>query len=78
MTREERRAYEEYMVSVHAAKDVYETAVAEGMAKGMAKGIKQGMAKGILQIARNMKEEGIPLPTIARLTGLGVEELEKL
>jgi predicted transposase/invertase (TIGR01784 family) len=58
------------MVSVHAAKDVYETAVAEGMAKGM--------AKGILQIARNMKEEGIPLPTIARLSGLGVEEIEKL
>ena len=78
MTREERRAYEEYMVSVHAAKDVYETAVAEGMAEGMAKGIKQGMAKGILQIARNMKEEGIPLSTIAKLTGLSVEELEKL
>ena len=74
MTREERRAYEEYMVSVHAAKDVYETAVAEGMAEG----IKQGMAKGILQIARNMKEEGIPLSTIAKLTGLGVEEIEKL
>ena len=90
MTREERRAYEEYMVSVHAAKDVYETAVAEGMAEGikqgMAKGIKQGMAKGIaegelskaLQIARNMKEEGISLSTIARLTGLSLEELEKL
>ena len=78
------------MVSVHAAKDVYETAVAEGMAEGikqgMAKGIKQGMAKGIaegelskaLQIARNMKEEGISLSTIARLTGLSLEELEKL
>ena len=78
MTREERRAYEEYMVSVHAAKDVYETAVAEGMAEGIKQGIKQGIEKGILQIARNMKEEGIPLSTIAKLTGLGVEEIEKL
>ena len=49
-----------------------------GYAKGMAEGRAEGEFSKALQIARNMKEERIPLPTIARLTGLGVEELEKL
>ena len=70
MTAEERHAYEDYMVSVHAAKDVYETAVAEGRA--------EGRAEEKMAIARNMKEEGLPISDIARLTGLGVDEIEKL
>lgn len=46
MTDKERRAYEEYMVSVHAAKDVYQTAIAEGRAKGRAEGRAEGLVKG--------------------------------
>lgn len=41
-------------------------------------GYAEGMAEEKMAIARNMKEEGMPLPTIARLTGLGVDEIEKL
>ena len=82
MTREERRAYEDYMISVHAAKDVYETAVAEGMAKGMAKGMAEGEAKGRqeekLSIARSLKSLGISDTDIAKSTGLTLEEVHSL
>jgi hypothetical protein len=46
MTDKERRAYEDYMISVHAAKDVYQTAVAKGFAEGEAKGRAEGRAEG--------------------------------
>jgi len=47
MTPQERHAYEDYMVSVRAAKDVYDTAVADGEAKGLAKGLAEGLAEGL-------------------------------
>ena len=59
MTREERRAYEDYMVSVHAAKDVYETAVAEGRAEGIAEGMAQGRAEGIAEGRAEGMAEGM-------------------
>ena len=63
MTREDRKAYEDYMVSVHAAKDVYNTAIAEGRAEGMAQGraegIEQGRAEGIQQGIEQGRAEGI-------------------
>ena len=57
MSEKERRAYEDYMVSVHAARDAWETAIdeakaeglAEGMEKGMAEGIEKGMEKGMAE-----------------------------
>ena len=47
MTREERRAYEDYMVSVHAARDVFETALADSRAEGRAQGRAEGRAQGL-------------------------------
>jgi predicted transposase/invertase (TIGR01784 family) len=86
MTAEERRAYEDYMVSVHAARDVYQTAIAEGEARGMAigeaRGEARGMAKGRaetnLSNARKMKELGVASDVIAQVTGMSAEEIKKL
>ena len=53
----ERRAYEDYMVSVHAFRDAWETSIydakaegrAEGLAEGMEKGLAEGMEKGLAE-----------------------------
>ena len=74
MTSAERRAYEDYMISVHAAKDVYQTAIAEGRAEGRAEGERQKA----LEFARMMKSEGEDIQKIARYTGLSKEEIETL
>ncbi|MBR5350856.1 MAG: hypothetical protein IK124_06450, partial [Prevotella sp.] len=50
----------------------------KGMEKGIEKGIEKGMEKGKAEIARNFKNDGIPLDVIARNTGLSIEEIETL
>jgi len=74
MTDKERRAYEDYMISVHAARDAWETIRDEGRAEGIAEGIQ--LTK--LENAKNLKALGIPIDTIAKGVGLTVEEVEKL
>lgn len=70
MSRDERKAYEDYMVSVHAARDVYETAIAESRA--------EGRAEGIIETARKMKSDGMSAVLILKYTGLSPDEIEKL
>ncbi|NDV59034.1 Rpn family recombination-promoting nuclease/putative transposase [Bacteroides sp. 519] len=55
-----------------------EEGLAEGLAKGIEKGLAEGIEKGILEVARRMKFNSIPLHTIQDLTGLSLEEIEKL
>ena len=54
MTEQERREYRDYMVSVHAAKDAWDTAVDEAKAKGWEK----GRADEKVDTARKMKAKG--------------------
>ena len=67
---------------------------AEGLAKGLAKGREEGLAKGRaeglaegrtkgraeerIEIARNMKENGLSVDLIAACSGLSPEEIAKL
>ena len=82
MTEEQRRAYREYMVSVHAAQDAIETAKAdgrkEGLEEGRAEGRSEGLAEGILVVALKMKQKGKSIEEIVELTGLSLEEIEQL
>ena len=63
-----------------------EQGMAKGIEEGIAKGIKEGITKGMEQgvkeeklvIARQMKADGLPSGTIAKYTGLSLEEIEKL
>ena len=76
MSREERRAYEDYMVSVHAARDVWETAKEDGRREGLAEGRTEGRAEEKLENARNLRNNGVPVDIIAKSLGLTPEEIE--
>ena len=86
MSKEEKNAYEDYIVSVHAAKDVYQTARNEGRAEGIAEGIAAGRAEGIaagraeerLANARSLMEHGVPMNVIMDSLHLLPAEVEKL
>jgi predicted transposase/invertase (TIGR01784 family) len=73
-TREERIKYD------RALKHFRDTiAVMEGQKQeGRAEGIKEGEKKAQLNIARNLKNSGIPVDVIAQSTGLSVEEINNL
>lgn len=94
MTTEEYKAYRDYMVSVHASKDAFDTARADGWAEGRAEGMAEGRAEGMAEgraegriegraestnsIALNMKKDGVSAAVIAKYTGLTEEEIAKL
>jgi hypothetical protein len=50
----------------------------EGEAIGEVRGIEKGKTEGIAEVAKNMKSEDISLGIISKVTGLSVEEIEKL
>ena len=56
--------------------------IKEGIEKGMQKGIEKGKLEGIkegkISMAKSMKEENIDIEVIKRITGLSIEEIEKL
>ena len=78
MSKEEKNAYEDYIVSVHAAKDVYQTARNEGRAEGIAEGIAAGRAEERLANARSLMEHGVPMNVIMDSLHLLPAEVEKL
>ena len=82
MTIQDRRAYERFMINLHADRDVWETAKRdgwnEGLKAGRAKGMKEGRAEGLLFAAKNMKQKGVPIDTITEVTGLTKEQVESL
>ena len=94
MNKQERAAYDEHLNNiaielgiVDAAKwEGLEEGRAEGRAEGLAKGRAEGLVKGRaegemnkgLEIARQMKVEGLPVEMIARCTGLSIEQIKDL
>ena len=89
-TPEERQDYEDSLKVYRDMKNVLDTAELKGMKKGMKKGLekgrKEGLKKGIEQgsfeerrkNARAMKDLGLPLETIAKVTGMTAEDIEKV
>ena len=49
-----------------------------GREKGLKEGHESGLKEGQLKIAKKMKDEHMDLDTIVRITGLSMEEIEKL
>jgi predicted transposase/invertase (TIGR01784 family) len=66
----EMKAYEESLKTYRDQYSVIESAKKEG--------ILEGASKREVEIARAMKKDGHPVETIARYTGLKMEEIEKL
>ncbi len=86
MTEQERWQYEEEWKN---ANDYYNTldyakkeAQAEGRAIGLAEGLAEGRAEGRAEeqhrLAKGFKDLGFPIESIAQVTGLSIEEIEKL
>lgn len=64
-------------------KDMYDERRRNGEMKaarqdGLAEGLARGREEGILQMARNMKHQGLPLDIIQRVTGLSADVCESL
>jgi predicted transposase/invertase (TIGR01784 family) len=70
------------MISVHAAKDAWDTAIDEAKAEGYTEGRAEGMEKGMVtanrENAKKMKALGLSSDVIAQVTGLTAEEIEGL
>jgi predicted transposase/invertase (TIGR01784 family) len=69
-TREELATYDKYWDSISSERTLIEDAYSEGEEKGE--------EKKALSIARSMKAKGFDTPTIAELTGLSPELIERL
>lgn len=53
----------------------HDKGVEEGIAQGIAKGEAQGIAKAQVQIAKSMLSNGLPVESIAEMTGLTKEQV---
>ena len=78
----EKQEYEKSVLEYEDVKDAMEyhhrMGFAEGMEKGMEKGIEKGIEKGketIRQIIAKMRENGLPITTIVKLSGLSEAEV---
>jgi len=90
MDKKERLAYDEHINAVMIQNDVLSTAALEGRQEGLAEGRQEGLAEGRQERfekgrieekrenARKMKSLNLPPETIHQITGLPIEEIEKL
>jgi len=74
LTKEEKAMYDSSLKYKWDNKNVMDYAVSTAEARGMEK----GEYKKALDIAREMKKDGLPLAQISKFTKLSVEEIEKL
>ena len=78
LTKEERLHYDEALRKYRDTLCVLESAEQRGLKKGRAEGLAKGRAEGRLEIARNMKENGLSVDLIAACSGLSPEEIAQL
>ena len=77
-TPEERQDYEDSLKVYRDMKNVLDTAELKGLKNGLKKGLEQGALEEKIKNAKAMKVLGLPLGTIAKVTGMSVEDIEKL
>ena len=61
-----------------ARKKAKQYGIAKGKAAGFADGRASGFADGIKEVAKTLKENGMDIQEISKLTGLSKEEIENL
>ena len=59
-------------------KNVLDTAELRGLKKGLEQGLEQGALEEKRKNAKAMKALGLPLETIAKVTGMSAEDIAKL
>ena len=87
---EEKKDYHRMMENLRYQRSVIKTGREEGREEGLIEGRKEGLIKGrkeglvegrkesTIQIAQNMKKEGLSVSMIAKMTGLSEEEVSRL
>lgn len=86
MSKEEMLAYDEHLSAIMIQNDVLSTAAKEGEEIGLQKGLQEGRQEGLKEgeqkakyaIASAAKKQGLSSDIIAGLTGLSLEEIDKL
>ena len=78
LTKEERLHYDEALRKYRDTLCVLEGAEQRGLKRGLAKGREEGRAEERIEIARNMKADGMSIELIQKYSGLSPEEIAKL
>lgn len=78
MSEEEQRAYDEHLSNIMIQNDAITGAKLEGRLEGKQEGILEGELKATYTIASNAKKQGLSSEIISGLTGLSIEEIDKL
>ena len=81
--KEQKLKYESDMITERDEKNIINTAIrlgkdqwfAEGLAEGEARGMTKGRAEERIAIAKTLKQQGIPVATIAAATGMTENEI---
>ncbi len=73
-----KRKWDNKNVLDYAIKEAKNEGIIEGEIKGKLEGKLEGITEGKLQIAAEMKREGMPTAQIAKITKLSISEIEKL
>ena len=74
----EQQKYLEAMITEHYIRVTGEAAYNRGRREGEAQGMEKGAERKAVEIARQMLTEGLPVETIAKCTGLSLDEVKAL
>ena len=86
MTEKERKAYDRHIDNIMIQNDMFDTATKEGYTQGIAIGRAEGreegrkegreeLRKSLLEMARKMKSDNMPVEIIVQYTGLSTEDI---
>lgn len=78
LTKEEKTMYDRNLKYKWDNKNVLDYAISTAEAKGVEKGVEKGRHEEAVAIAREMKNDGLPITQISKFTKLSVEEIENL
>jgi predicted transposase/invertase (TIGR01784 family) len=78
MTGDEYELYDNAAMQITDHKGSLELAHKEGLEEGMEKGMEKGMERKSVEIANNLIKLNMPLNQISQVTGLSIEEIQKL
>ena len=71
-------AYDMHMVAKEAAEKAFENGFSAGEERGISIGLSQGAHQKAVETAKNLLSIGLSQKQIASVTGLSIEEIEKL
>lgn len=77
-TPDEKRDYISCCYAYSDLKNCFDTAIREGRKEGLREGLREGFEKVSIDVARQLKAEGISIAQISRITGLSEEKIEEL